>query len=175
MKYFTPVLLQGLASPNDDVADRAHEEWERALARWKRRWPKIKPAFPVAVQRFKESGLCLHDARVLSLAKNGETLVMVLEREPPAQDVVLLTFTLAEDPVIDTEAVSGHGDGRVVTWLYEEWDLDRRQRCWFEVLLSNGWSLRLCFTEFQYLVLPQILPARNGCAPFAATGVPRSA
>src|SRR5439155_2117964 len=108
-------------------------------------------------------------------AQSGATLVMILQREAPARDVVLLTFTLTEDPVIDRKAISGHGDGNRVTWLYEEWDVDRRGRCWFEVLLSNGWSVRLCFSDFQFLVLPQILPARSGPARRRKTAVPRSA
>jgi hypothetical protein len=175
MKYFTPALLERLASPDDEVADAAHGEWERARARWKRRWPKIKSAFPETVRRFEAASVCLHDARVLSLVRNGETLVVVLQREVPAQDVVLLTFTLAEEPVIGTEGVPGHGDGHVVAWLYEEWDIDRRGRCWFAVLLSNARSVRLCFRDFQFLILPQILPAQDGHARRGETAVPRSA
>ena len=49
-----------------------------------------------------------------------------------------------------------------------------RLLCWFEALLSNAWSVRLCLGAFQYLILPQILPAQNGRAQLAL-GVPRSA
>lgn len=175
MRYFTPELLERLASPDDVVADAAHEEWERALLRWQRRWPKIESAFPEAVQQFEEAKVCLHDAQVLSLAQSSETLVMVVQGEAPARDLVLLTFTLADKPIIDAKAVPGHGDGIVVNWLYEEWDVDRRGRRWFEVLLSNGWSVRLCFREFQFLILPQVLAAENGRAHVAHRAVPRSA
>ncbi len=164
MKYFTPELLERLASSNDAVADAADQEWERALVRARRRWHKIRTAFPEAVQRFEEQRVCLHDARVLSMARQDDTFVAILHRQPPGQEIVLLIFTLDEDPVIEPDVVPGHGDGHTITWLYEEWDLDRRGRCWFEVLLSNAWSVRLRFRDFRFLILPQILPAANGQA-----------
>jgi hypothetical protein len=176
MKYFTPELLKRIASPDDRVADEAHAEWERALVRARRRWQKIKRGFPEAVQRFEEAPVCLHDAEVLSMARKGDTFVMALRLEPPSADLVLLTFVLDEEPRIDPRAVPGHGDGRVITWLYEEWDLDRRGRCWFEVLLSNAWSVRFPFRDFHFLVLPQILPARDGqVVQGLPTAAPRSA
>jgi hypothetical protein len=162
MNYFTPDLLERLASSDGDVADDANKEWDRAIVLAKRRWQKIKTAFPEAAQNFEHQGVCLHDAQVLSMARKGDTLVVVLRQEPPSQDMVLLSFTLDAEPVIDPDAVLGHGDGSVITWLDEEWDLDRQGRCWFEVLLSNAWSVRFRFRDFQFLVLPQFLPAQNG-------------
>jgi hypothetical protein len=176
MKYFTPDLLERLASPDEKVADAADAEWEGALVRWRRHWQKIRPALPEAVRRFEDQHVCLHDAQVLSMAGVGETFVVVVRREPPSPDVVVLTFTLDAEPVITRDVVPGHGDAGVVTWLYEEWDLDRSRRCWFEVLLSNGWSLRLRFRDFQFLVLRQLVPAPAD--PVSADGpttMPRSA
>jgi hypothetical protein len=171
MKYFTPELLERLASTNDAVADAADQEWERAIVRARRRWHKIQTAFPENVRQFEEQRVCLHDARVLSMARQDDTFVAILHREPPGQEIVLLIFTLNEDPVIEPDVVPGHGDNHTISWLYEEWDLDRRGRCWFEVLLSNGWSIRLCFREFRFLILPQILPAANGQASEQAATV----
>lgn len=176
MRYFTPELLERLASLDDDVADAAEQEWERAIAQAKRRWRKIAKAFPKSVQRFEARSVCLHDARVLSMACAGTTFVVIAQREPPAQELVLLTFTIDADPIIEPDAAPGHGDDLAVTWLYEEWDVDRRGRCWFEVLLSNGWSVRLRFRDFRFRVLPQILPATNGQAmPQGNPAIPRSA
>src|SRR5579864_4329262 len=111
MRYFTPELLKRLASSNDDVADAADKEWERAIGLARRRWRSIRRAFPEGVQVFEDEGICLHDARVVSVARRGDTLVLILEKEPPAKEVVLLTFTLIGEPFIDPEAVPGHGDG----------------------------------------------------------------
>jgi hypothetical protein len=63
MKYFTPELLRRFGSPNADAFAQAHDDWKRALTRWKRHWRKIKHAFPEAVRRFEEEHVCLHDAQ----------------------------------------------------------------------------------------------------------------
>ena len=100
MKYFTPELLERLGSLDDEVADAAHAEWERALVRHRRRWQKIKAAFPEGVQDFEAESVCLHDAQVLSMGRHGETFVIVLKMEPPSETMALLTFTLADNPLI---------------------------------------------------------------------------
>jgi hypothetical protein len=164
MKYFTPELLERIASSDDAVADAAHHEWEQAIVRSNQHWRRIQAAFPDDVRSFNNEGLCLHDARLLSMGGHNESFVAVLRTEPPSDQMVLLRFTLAEEPVIDPHAIEGHGDNDFVTWMYEEWDLDRRKRCCFEVLLSNGWSVKLRFRDFHFQVLPPLLPARNGKA-----------
>jgi hypothetical protein len=164
MKYFTPELLERVASPDDAVADAAEHEWERSIVRSHQRWRRIRAAFPEEVRRFEDEGVCLHDARVLSMARQGENFVVVLRTEAPSEQMVLLSFRLEEEPLIDPHAIEGHGDQEFVTWMYEEWDLDRAKRCCFEVLLSNGWSVKFRFREFHFQVLLQILPARNGQA-----------
>ena len=50
-------------------------------------------------------------------------------------------------------------------WRYEEFDVDRRGQCTFNVLLRNGWEVRLRFRDFQFLIAEEILPARNGAVP----------
>jgi hypothetical protein len=41
-------------------------------------------------------------------------------------------FEITDTPVKDKSASD------FPTWMYEEWDIDRRQRCCFSVLLSDG-------------------------------------
>lgn len=157
MRFFTPQLLERIASADDEVSAAAHDDWERAIERSDRRWQKIKDLFPAAVRRFDESGLCLHDAELLSMGQQRGTLVIALKLEAPAQSLVVLTFKLLGDPVIDQTALAADGKDGPVTWLYEEWDVDRRNRCWLEVLLSNGWSVKLCFRGFQFVYVPELL------------------
>jgi hypothetical protein len=59
--------------------------------------------------------------------------------------------------------------------MYEEWDIDRRRRGCFAVLLSNGWTVELAFRDFHYLVVQQVIPSRNGQAALSFHAVPRSA
>ncbi len=179
MKYFTPDLIERVGSLDDDVADAAMEEWERAIVRYKRHWHKIKAAFPAEVQRFKEEHVCLHDAELLSMARHGESLTLVLQPEPPSPNLVLLAFTLDGEPVIDPKALPACRDPNYVTWLYEEFDRDRRKKCCFEVLLSNGWSVKLRFRDFQFWIGQRLFPVPKALVdpalPPAQPVVPRSA
>src|SRR6516165_7257057 len=148
MKYFTPDLLARFKSADEDVFAEAHEEWDQAIRRYHRRLAKIKGTLPEGVRRFRAEHLCLHDAQVLRMGRQGDSFIMVLETEPPEQQLVVLTFTVDEEPQIDRSVLPGREDSSFVTWLYEEWDLDRRNRGGFEVLLSNGWSVKLRFRDF---------------------------
>jgi hypothetical protein len=160
MKYFTPELLNRVRSRDDDVSGPAHADWERAIKRYHRRWRQIQARFPVSVQRFRQQ-LCLHDAQVLGMAQHDAEFLMVVQLEPPAQTLVFLTFTLPENPQNDRNALLGGPDSSYLTWMYEEFDLDRQQNCYFEVLLSNGWAVRLRFRDFKFLTGDNLLSARN--------------
>jgi hypothetical protein len=176
MKFFTPDLLQRGDSLEDDVADAASEEWERALGRYRRRWRAIRSALPKAAQRFHDERICLHDAQVLSVARDEDRLLILLEPEPPARTTVVLTFLLDGDPVIDPEALPDRGARTFVTWMYEEWDVDRQKRCTFEVLLTNGWSIKLRFRDFQYQIAERLFPApRAADTPVPAAAVSQPA
>lgn len=176
MKYFTPELLNRVRSADDDVADAADDEWERAIKRSNRRWRRIRSAVPEGVRRFEDAPICLHDAEVLGMGREGDTFVWLLETEPPSSKPVVLTFTLEEAPTVQTGTLTNARQGRPIYWYYEEWDLDRRKRPTLEVLLSNGWVVKLVFRDFHYLVAEPILPSVNGQAAQAAGApVPRSA
>jgi hypothetical protein len=172
MKYFTPDLIQRGNSRDDDVADAASEEWERAIVRSERRWKKIRSAFPAAVQQFNDDQICLHDAEVLSIGQEGDRFVIVVEPEPPARTVVLLTYTLDGEPVIDPTALPDREGVSRPLWMYEEWDLDRQKRCLFEVLLTNGWSVKLRFRDFQYLIAQRLFPVPKEAAEPARPPAP---
>lgn len=173
MKFFTPELLERVASLDDDVADAADEEWEQAIARYHRRWQKIRSAFPPEAQRFQDEEVCLHDAEVLTMGRREEVFVIVLQKEPPSQDLVLLNFTLKGEPQINPTALPPDNASGPTTWMYEEFDLDRTRTCRFEVLLSNGWAVRLGFREFDYVLAQKVLTDVRLEAPQVA--VPRSA
>jgi hypothetical protein len=162
MKYFTPDILNRVRSEDEDVSAAAHDDWERATERYRRRVRRILPAFPEGVRRFKADHICLHDADVLRMGRTDHTFVFLLETEPPASKPVVLTFTLAGEPAIETGTLTHARQGIPFHWLYEEWDLDRYQRLTFEVLLSNGWIVKLPFRDFEYLIADPIAPDANG-------------
>jgi len=162
MKYFTPELFVRGNSTDARQVRGVEEEWEQALRRYERRWRKIKATFPEALRRFDESTVRLHDAEVLHLAREDQRFVMVLQPEIPAQNLVILMFTLTKDPVILTEALPDAVRTQRRLWLYEEFDRDRHNQFHFEVLLSNGWIVQLSFRDFQFLAGETIVSTTNG-------------
>src|SRR4051812_19753732 len=109
MRYFTPDLLERFGSLDDDVADAANAESERVSMRYQRHWEKIQSLFPESVQRFNNDSVCLHDAQVLSIGRDQDTFVLVLQLEAPSTQIIMLSFTLADEPVIDPQALSAEG------------------------------------------------------------------
>jgi hypothetical protein len=159
MKYFTPEIIIRGNSLDDSVVEGVEEDWEQAIKRYNRRWTKIKTTFPKEVRRFD---VCLHDADVLSMGRQGDEFVMVVHKEPPSQEMVVLLFTLDGEPEIDPDALPGRNHASYGHWMYEEFDLDRQKKCRFEVLLSNGWLLKLPFKDFRYWVTQKVLAGENG-------------
>ncbi len=164
MKYFTPELYIRGNSPDDAVVEGIEDEWERAIRRYRRHWNKIKRAFPEGVRRFEEARVCLHDAQLLHMGREQDRLLLVLEMEPPARNLVILTFTLLGEPEITTGVLPENLRESRPYWLYEEFNLDRQQTCGFEVFFSNGWALRLRFRDFQFVVAQPLTAAANGAA-----------
>jgi hypothetical protein len=176
MKYFTPELYARGNSSDETLARGVEKEWEQILRRYERRWRKIRDAFPQEVRNFDDAGVCLHDAEVLHLTRQGERFVMVLQPELPSQTLVILIFNLTEDPVIATGVLPESMATRRPIWLYEEFDLDPRGLFCFEVLLSCGWEIKLRFRDFQFLIGQQILSAMDGqTSQTADSTAPRSA
>ena len=176
MRYFTPELYARGNSASEAAARGVEEAWEGALRRYQRRWSRIRAGFPQTVRDFDEAQVCLHDAEVLQLARQGKRFIMVLQPGPPAQSLVILMFALTEEPIIVTDVLPETVRTRRLVWLYEEFDRDRGGKRSFEVLLGNGWEIRLRFQGFQFLVGQTILSATNGqTGQSAANVVPRSA
>jgi hypothetical protein len=176
MKYFTPEHYSRGNSPNAEDLHGIEDEWEDALRRYRRRINRIRPLLPEGVRRFKDEHVCLHDAEILGMGREGNRFVFLLKTEPPNSKPAVLTFTLLDEPVIEPHTGYGFRPGAPLYWFYEEWNLDRQKRCTFEVLLSNGWVVKLVVRDLQYIVAEPILPSANGQAaqPAGAT-MPRSA
>ncbi len=67
MRFFTPELYIRFNSPDDEVADRANEEWEHAISRYQKHLNGIREQLPSPVRSLSE--LCLHDGEVLNFEK----------------------------------------------------------------------------------------------------------
>jgi hypothetical protein len=150
VNYFTPELMDRLNSPHDAIADAADAEWDRRLEKYERELRQIESQLPEHVRAF--NSLLLHDARVLSLARQGDRLIMVMRKDIPPRDVVTITYTLDAEPFLDREALPPAHRSRVMDYLYNEFDLEREGDATGyteSILFSNGWELRLRFRDVQ--------------------------
>jgi hypothetical protein len=164
MKYFTPELYIRGNSEDADSLIGIERDWDKALERYERRRTSIKASFPENVQRFQESGPCLHDAELLQMFQEGEQFILELQPQDATTNIVILNFTLAQNPVIHTEALPEEIRSPRAFWLYEEFDIDRRGQYSFEVLLSNGWVASLKFSDFSFRIGQRVFPPFNGKA-----------
>jgi hypothetical protein len=151
MKYFTPELIARLNSPDAAVASAADAEWDRRLEEYEQELRQIEPGLPEHIREFND--LLLHDARVSSLARQGDRLLMVLHRSIPPRDLVIVTYTLAAEPVIDTQALPRESRSGVMDYDYNEFGLIREgdQVIYTEsILFSNGWEVQLRFHDVRF-------------------------
>jgi hypothetical protein len=161
MKYFTPELYQQCQSPDDDVQDAVHVLWEETLERYEQHLHKIEPDLPEHMRYFLNE-LLLHDAAVWTVAREGDRFIMVMRRDFPPRDVVILTYTLAGEPVINTAALPDRERTRPMEFMYDELDLTHEdgQKIYMQsILFSNGWEIQLRFRDVQVVRAAQLYPA----------------
>lgn len=161
MKYFTPELLARVRSLNDRVSEKAHDDWDRAIARYHRRLEQITSRLPASIKRFRRQ-LCLHDAQIIAMAHHGKQFFIVVQLEPPSRTTVFLTFHLLAKPRIEHRSSQEANHSGCVTWMYEEFNLDRRNRCTLDILLSDGGVVKLRFGELHFSIGQPVLPELNG-------------
>src|SRR5262249_21370660 len=144
MKYFTPDLIERFGSPDDAVARAADAEWESLGEQYEQHLRDIEPGLPNHIREF--TNLLLHDARVWSIARKGNQLFMVLKKDIPPRDLVILTYTMTKEPYLDPKALPASERSPVIDFLYDEFDLIRtgEQKQYTQwILFGNGWEMRL--------------------------------
>jgi hypothetical protein len=170
VRYFTPELIALLNSSDDAVADEADAEWDRRLAEYEEGLRRLTPDLPEHVREFND--VLLHDARVLSLARRESQLIMVLHKDIPPRDVVIITYTLAGEPVIDTEALPLETRSPVMKFDYDEFGVTRegdRTVYTQSILFSNGWEVGLRFHDVRVVLAEPVFPSVS--IPGQRTGV----
>ena len=161
MKFFTPEMFIRLHASDPDAADQADEAWEAVLSRYRRRLDRIHLILPRAI-RHLASDLLLHDADVLNLAHENGRFVIVLRLSAPPCRTVILTYRLVSDPKIDIAALPSLSCSSEVKWLYDEGDVVAGKKQYrHNILLSNGWELRLQFREVNIFEAVGLLPSMH--------------
>ncbi len=148
MKYFTPELIARLGSTDEDVADAADAEWDEIHERYVQHLQEIRSRMPEHQRQVED--LLLHDADVWSMARQADKFIVVLRKNIPPRELVILTYTLTAEPVIDTEALAEPDRSPVMQFLYNELDLVQESDppVYSEsILFSNGWEIQLRFRD----------------------------
>jgi hypothetical protein len=161
MRFFTPELYLRFNSSDDEIADRANEEWEAALEEYQRHLNSIRDRMPSQVRKVTE--FSLHDAEVLGLEKDHQPLDAFAEAHWPGplwsalailslkQDrtVRSLIYTLwdgvREHPARDDWPFSRARKH----WLYDEVDVaaDHRGAYLHRILFSDGSVVEIPFAS----------------------------
>jgi hypothetical protein len=149
MKYFTPDLFVRFQSLEADSVSDGMDAWEEAIQHYREQLHSLLPLAPEGVRRLHDH-YYLHDAEVLTLGQEGPLFILVLRLDPPYRDLVL-TYTLTDEPAIDRAALPAEHSSKQIEWLYDELALVSAVPavCDHSILLSNGWELRLRFTDLQ--------------------------
>jgi hypothetical protein len=179
MQYFTPELVVRLQNLQDRAA---LTEWDAAAERYAAALRHVLPQFPGPLRKVASEAI-LHDAEVLSIFQSGTNLSITLQPELDESHLLVLAYTLVEDPRLDTAAFSEQYRTEYSAWMYDEFSLGEpiarlpaRQRkgaaqqngrvpvyC-HDILFSNGWELFLRFRQFKVTRPRRILPASRTAA-----------
>ena len=166
MRFFTADLFLNFNSPDDQIADRADEEWEVATRSYQEHLDRMGEQMPTPVRKL--AGLCLHDGELLAddqlvdpfLPENlppwsGITILSIRRED----EIVLLIYVLG-DPVKKHEPDEAWPFSRRRThWLYDEVDLvpDSQGLFVHRILFSDGSTLKIPFIS----VLVHNIPLRQ--------------
>jgi hypothetical protein len=159
MRFFTRELYRQCRSADEGVLDAACREWERANESYERHMDALLPRLPAHLRAFTE--LRLHDARVQSIARQGDRLLVVLHKDIPPRDLVLLSYDLQGEPILEPFADAPRDWSRPTDFQFDEFDVAEEggQTVYTqEVVFGNGWLMRLRFRDVQVSLARPIYP-----------------
>jgi hypothetical protein len=168
MKFFTRDLYQRCRSNDDDVLDAACAEWEQANEHYAQHLHALQSRLPEHLREF--SSLLLHDARVQSIARLDQRLIMVLHKEIPPRDVVVLDYDLESEPILEPFLESPTDWSRLTDFQFDELDIEAEEgRHLFSqsIVFGNGWLMRLRFRDIQVTLARPAIPDFGIFAPAA--------
>ncbi len=177
MNYFTRQRYLALQDRGDDAMDAADAAWAEAVARYETYLQTIRPEMPEAVRELLD-GFYLHDARVLSMGRRGDTFVISLQLDVPPNELLTITYSLAGTPEIGQELFPWATAAVTPDWLYEEIERIRagnERQFVHSILFSNGWEVRLPFRAVSMATAYPTFPCPRTPKPVPPASAPRSA
>jgi hypothetical protein len=161
MKYFTPERYLRLQDTSDSTAWlAAHSEWEQAVQSY---WTEVRALIARlprsrstdGVRRYLKQG-SLHDATVIACWYEGsEKLKLQVQPELPGERLVLLEYTLTQEPTILGDRLPSELCGGPLEWMYDELEslpgaVDTNEIVFLHsILLNNGWELMIPFSRLK--------------------------
>lgn len=175
MKFFTRDLYRRCRSTDEAVLNAACEEWERANEDYERHLAAIEPMFPQHIREF--ATMLLHDANVQLIARQGNQLILVLNKDIPPRDLAILNYDLDGEPVVEPFADCPTDWNRPTTFDFDELDIEGKEEGKVynqAIVFANGWLIRLRFRDVKATEAHSVYPAAlNGSLPTSA--LPQSA
>lgn len=175
MKFFTRDLYRRCRSTDEAVLNTAFEEWEQANEAYERYLSAIEPAFPLHIREF--ATLLLHDAKVQSIARQGNQLILVLHKDIPPRDLVILNYDLDGEPIVEPFTDAPSDWSQPTTFQFDEMEVvrDGEDKVYSQsIVFDNGWLMRLRFRDVRVMVAQSVYPAAvSGSLPTFA--LPQSA
>jgi hypothetical protein len=162
MRFFTDQLRQRCRSDDDSVVAAAEQEWEAANERYEEHLRAFESRLPEHIRQF--SDLLLHDALVRDIARRGDQLILVLLKDVPPRDVVILTYTLVGEPEIRRPSSA---ETQVMDFQFDELDfVDGPGGLTYvqEIVFGNGWELTLRFKDVRITLADAVYPTAEESA-----------
>ena len=159
MRYFTPELVLRLNSQDSRIIDAAMEQWEKAIASYKKKLQKIERQIPAHSRRIAE--LSFHDWSVLGVlssphsadaGKSALPAYVVLNHN---DEFVILCYLLTDKLERVESPMDWHLSKERIHWLYDELEVNGKGDLSFihKVLLSDGTILLIPFSSCQVMPL----------------------
>ena len=177
MKYFTRERYLTQQISDAAAMDAADADWEEAVARYDAYLQTIRPDLPESTRQLLD-GYYLHDARVLSMGRRGDTFLISMQLDVPPNELLTITYTLAgpaevkKEPFPDTEGSSP------LAWMYEEIErVQDGEQTYFvhSILFSNGWEAHIPFRDVQmaaaFPMFPHPHSSRHVAEPASTSGI----
>jgi hypothetical protein len=177
MNYFTRERYLSLQERGDDAMDAADAAWADAVEQYDAYLQTIRPEMPESVRELVD-GFYLHDARLLSMGRRGDTFVISLQLDAPPNELLTITYSLAGAPEIKQDLFPWATAAAAPSWLYEEVDLVRdgeRSHFVHSIFFSNGWEIRLPFRQVQVSTAYPTFPYPRAAKPVSQAPTPQSA
>jgi hypothetical protein len=109
--------------------------------------------------------LLLHDAKVQSIARQGNQLILVLHKDIPPRDLVILSYELDGELVVEPFGDAPADWSRPTTFQFDELDVvrDGEGKLYSQsIVFGNGWLMRLRFRDVRVTVAQSMYPAPAG-------------